>query len=167
MRSNQIRSSGYTLVELLIVISIIGLLSSMAIPFYQDYVARAQLTGPVNLGGAYRVVIEDFILEEGAFPKGENGLFSIFGKLVSDPEDDTKISFKHLNLISNISLTPNKEIEDEGKVVIDIDADKEGKLGIKKDIRGKSITFTRDQTGWSCTTNAAKSVTPKGCKSDA
>ena len=42
---------GYTLIELMIVIAIIGILAAIALPAYQDYTARSQMTEALNLAG--------------------------------------------------------------------------------------------------------------------
>ncbi|MBF0187199.1 MAG: prepilin-type N-terminal cleavage/methylation domain-containing protein [Magnetococcales bacterium] len=48
----QSQSSGFTLIELMIVIAITGILTAIAMPAYQDYVARSQLAEPIHIMGA-------------------------------------------------------------------------------------------------------------------
>lgn len=58
----QSRESGFTLLELMIVVAIIGILASMAIPAYQSYVIRAQVAEGVNLAaGAQSPLVASFL----------------------------------------------------------------------------------------------------------
>jgi len=59
---------GFTLIELMIVVAIIGILAAVAIPAYQDYIARAQVTEAVNLLGGTKIVLAERYQDTGAFP---------------------------------------------------------------------------------------------------
>jgi type IV pilus assembly protein PilA len=59
---------GFTLIELMIVVAIIGILAAIAIPAYQDYTARAQASEAVTLLGALKTPIVEYFLTEGAAP---------------------------------------------------------------------------------------------------
>lgn len=60
--------NGFTLIELMIVVAIIGILASIAIPAYQDYTIRAQVVEAFSMTGEMKASIRDFYKDRGHFP---------------------------------------------------------------------------------------------------
>jgi type IV pilus assembly protein PilA len=61
---------GFTLIELMIVVAIIGILAAVAIPAYQNYVIRGQVTEGLSLAAGWKTAISEFYAQNGAFPVG-------------------------------------------------------------------------------------------------
>ena len=62
------RSQGFTLIELMIVVAIIGILSAIAIPAYQQYIARAQASEAVQLMSGAKMPMTEFYADHGYWP---------------------------------------------------------------------------------------------------
>ena len=62
------RHSGFTLIELMIVVAIIGILAGIAIPAYQSYTVRAQVTEAFSLASELKGPIQEYRKERGIFP---------------------------------------------------------------------------------------------------
>jgi type IV pilus assembly protein PilA len=61
---------GFTLIELMIVVAIIGILAAVALPAYQDYTIRAQVSESLALAGGLKTSVSDYFASSGAFPEG-------------------------------------------------------------------------------------------------
>ena len=59
------QQEGFTLIELMIVIAIIGILAAVAIPAYQDYIARAQVTEAISLAGGLKSDVAEYWMNNG------------------------------------------------------------------------------------------------------
>ena len=81
-------NKGFTLIELMIVVAIIGILAAVAIPMYLDYAIRAQVGQGINLASGAKAAVTEYYQDQGAFP-GDNvtagiaAAGSISGKYVS------------------------------------------------------------------------------------
>ncbi|EMS5980144.1 pilin, partial [Neisseria gonorrhoeae] len=83
---------GFTLIELMIVIAIVGILAAVALPAYQDYTARAQVSEAILLAEGQKSAVTEYYLNNGKWPKdnGSAGVASsptdIKGKYVKEVE---------------------------------------------------------------------------------
>lgn len=62
---------GFTLIELMIVVAIIGILAAIAIPAYQDYTVRSKVTELINAAGVCKTTVAEYYQTKGVMPNNE------------------------------------------------------------------------------------------------
>jgi len=98
---------GFTLIELMIVIAIIGILAAIAIPAYQNYTIRAQVTEGLSLAAGWKTGISEYFAQNGSFPvcstsaaAGKAGCVSVSGASGG----------KYVSLVSVAATAPGGQI---------------------------------------------------------
>ena len=79
---------GFTLIELMIVVAIIGILAAVAIPQYNKYVARAQVAEGLALASGVKTALTLYYQETGGFPDAGSGKYDDAHKLLGIAESD-------------------------------------------------------------------------------
>ncbi|KZE34865.1 pilin [Crenobacter luteus] len=65
---NKHRTQGFTLIELMIVVAIVGILAAMAVTAYQDYTRRAYLAEAMGVAGSVKTALEEYHAANGVWP---------------------------------------------------------------------------------------------------
>ncbi|ENS6259015.1 pilin, partial [Neisseria gonorrhoeae] len=105
---------GFTLIELMIVIAIVGILAAVALPAYQDYTARAQVSEAILLAEGQKSAVTEYYLNNGKWPEdnGNAGVASsatdIKGKYVKEVKVENGVVTATMK-----SDGVNKEIKDK------------------------------------------------------
>lgn len=75
---------GFTLIELMIVVAIIGILAAVAIPAYQDYIARSQVSEAISLTAGGKTPLAEYYADKGVWPTTASDVMgTTSGKYVS------------------------------------------------------------------------------------
>ena len=91
---NIVRSAqkGFTLIELMIVVAIIGILAAVALPAYQDYTVRAKVSELILAGSAYKTAIaEKYQSDNNSVSAGSNISVNVVGKITAGTVSDAGV----------------------------------------------------------------------------
>ena len=141
---------GFTLIELMIVVAIIGILAAIAIPQYQNYIAKSQVSRAVAELGAIKTAYETCILDGNVAAGACN------------------LGWTNSNIVTQITPGVNATngtntgaLTETGTIVGEFSGNAAAALTSGT---AKTVTWTRTANGsWACTTNVDAKFRPTGC----
>jgi type IV pilus assembly protein PilA len=136
---------GFTLIELMIVVAIIGILAAIAIPAYQDYTIRSQVTEGLNLAGAVKASVAETYADRGTWPADNEEA----GILLADNSGPATPSGKYVTAIEVDTGTIN--ITYGGQANANIDGDI---------LSLKPMVSENDDVIWLCGYNDGTNMVP-------
>ena len=146
---------GFTLIELMIVVAIIGILAAIAIPQYQNYIAKSQVTRAVAETAALKTAVET-CLNDGQTGAGECDLGYTGSSIIklTEPQEIAAKAVPATAVTNKVALTSGQTI------VAQFDGDASTAL---KDA-ATTITWTRTNQGtWTCVSTAAAKYNSSSC----
>jgi len=145
---------GFTLIELMIVVAIIGILAAVALPAYQDYISRSQVARVVGEASSIRTAVEEILMRGGnpTVTSTDDGPTNFYVGF-----DSTRS-----NLMQTFTVTTANDIT---TVTATLGGD------ANSAVTGATVAWTRDEEGtWECVTDGANaggawkdSFAPAGC----
>ena len=139
------KQHGFTLIELMIVVAIIGILAAIAIPAYQDYIARSQVSEGVQLLGGGKTPLSEFFADQGRWP---NAAGSVMGTL----------SGKYVSAIGYATGSPTAPTDENLILQATFKT-----VGVSKLIQGGTMTHETTDGGkiWTCSNKGGTPVLVK------
>jgi type IV pilus assembly protein PilA len=140
------RQQGFTLIELMIVVAIIGILAAIAIPAYQDYTVRAKVTEGIGFAAAAKTSVAEYYTSQGTMPA-----------------DATEAGFSSVTTPIVQSVTYARTNTNVGAITVAFNA-----IGGSV-VAGQTIVFTGTGSGtgvqWVCNTGTlAPKYRPANCR---
>ncbi len=145
---------GFTLIELMIVVAIIGILAAIAIPAYENYVAKAQFTEAISLISGQKIPVANYYMQNNSCPAsgtttGFPNAASIVGKyVVSVADGGTSTTLGGCTITATFKTT-----------------------GVNSGLAGNNVAFTMHMASpgapmiWDCSSSTiSQSLMPRSCK---
>ena len=136
---------GFTLIELMIVVAIIGILAAIALPAYQDYTARAQMSEAMVLADGQKGAVTEYYADKGVFP-GSNATAGI--------ADAASIAGKY---VAQVAVGTSGVIKATMK-------DSQVAAGIASATLSLAPTAGSGSVQWACTSSAQNKHVPAACR---
>ncbi|MBH6472922.1 pilin [Neisseria meningitidis] len=137
---------GFTLIELMIVIAIVGILAAVALPAYQDYTARAQVSEAILLAEGQKSAVTEYYLNHGIWPSNNSD---------AGVASSTDIKGKYVEKVEVAKGVITAEMKSSG---------------VNKEIQGKKLSlWAKRQDGsvkWFCGQPVTRAANAKAANAD-
>jgi len=149
---------GFTLIELMIVVAIIGILAALAIPAYTDYTIKAKVSEAASLTGAMKTAVEVHFSEEGSLPDFTDYANTVAAYAALGVSSDFTAKYASSVKLGTGAATVPSVIGSAGTIEVVL----HGFKPATNPLNGAKVLYIPDATGanitWTVDTNAGRSV---------
>ena len=113
------KQQGFTLIELMIVVAIIGILAAIAIPAYKDYTIRAQVSEGLSLASGAKAAVSEYYMDSGVFPitNDEAGI-SAAGEIIGRYATSVLVGAGGIITVNYANATTHSDLVADGGVLV-------------------------------------------------